>query len=165
MKTCPNCGAVLDDDTRFCTNCGYQFQDQGNQNQYGQQPQQPQQPQYSQYNAQYQQPVQQYAPVEPNTPNHGLALASMILGILALCTSATLPCAIISLVLGGKATRGPRLSGRESSWARAGKICSWIAIALMVLYMIIFFSAIGSVTSIVKDILEEFQNGSYSYNW
>lgn len=65
MKTCPNCGAQLNDDAMFCTQCGaaaaaspeagqYQSNDQ-----YQQYDQYQQNGQYQQYN-QYQQPPVQY---------------------------------------------------------------------------------------------------------
>ena len=51
---CPNCGSKLNDNSKFCENCGAQVQ--------AQQPQQPQQPQQQQY----QQPQQpQYPPQQP----------------------------------------------------------------------------------------------------
>jgi len=60
---CPKCGSEQTEGARFCTNCGYQFEVQPQQ-----QPEQPQQPQ--QQPQQYQQPQQpqQYQQQQPQQP-------------------------------------------------------------------------------------------------
>lgn len=58
MKTCPNCGAQVQDGVTFCPQCGN--------NVYAQQPQQQYQQQYQQPQQQYQQPFQQTVNVNVN---------------------------------------------------------------------------------------------------
>jgi len=82
----------------------------------------------------------------------GLAVASMVLGIISLVLFCVwyiaIPCAIVGLVLGliagAKATRGEASGG---GMAKAGIICSIIAIVLAILLVvlaIVGFSMFGS---------------------
>jgi len=104
--------------------------------------QQPQQQPY-QYQQQYQQPYQQ--PYKP--PANGLAIASMVLGIVSfICYGiVTGPLAII---FGAVA----KSKGNTGKMATAGLVLGIIAFALSVLYIIFWKAAFGS-------FLTEFRNG------
>ena len=61
MKTCPKCGAQIEDEAKFCAACGFNFQEAA------QGAPQPAQQQQFQQQQQYQQPVPPVAPV-PQAP-------------------------------------------------------------------------------------------------
>jgi len=146
---CPNCGKQNEDSARFCYGCGTVFENAA------QQPQQPVQPQYQapqqpQYQApqqpQYQAPQQPVYPAQqPAVPGKGLAITSMVLGIVALVFCCIwylgIPCAIVGAVLGGIAYSKAKAVGMKSGMAVAGLVCSCIALGLNIL--VIILAAIG----------------------
>lgn len=85
-------------------------------------------------------------------PSSGLAIASMILGIVAIPTSCMygigLPCAILAVIFGhiarGKARRGE--SGGDGM-ALAGLICGYIMLALIVIGVIVVVIAIAGASA------------------
>jgi Domain of unknown function (DUF4190) len=96
-------------------------------------------------------PPMAYAP-NPQQPGAGMAVASMVLGIIALVLFCvwyvSIPCAIVAIVLGvmarGKAQRG-EASGR--GMATAGLTCGIVALVLDILLLILAivgFSMFGS---------------------
>lgn len=92
-------------------------------------------------------PVQQTTPTVPD--RKGLAIASLVLGIVSLVFFClwyiSIPCAVLGIIFG---TMSKTSSG--AGMAKAGLICSIIAIAIAILALTIlagFFAAImGSVT-------------------
>jgi len=84
----------------------------------------------------------------PASQSSGMAIASMILGILSLplipAYCAGLPCAIVAVVLGhvarGKVRRNEAGGG---GMALAGVICGYVSIALVLALVILFVVALG----------------------
>lgn len=85
-------------------------------------------------------PPVQYAPAPPK-PGNGLAVAGMVLGIVALVLFCiwwlSLPCSIVGLILSGLGLKRSRETGTGGGMAKAGLICSIIALALMIIAVII----------------------------
>jgi hypothetical protein len=100
----------------------------------GQPPQYPQQPgQYPQQPGQYpQQPGGGYAPVPKN---NGMAIASLVLGILWICSVGS----ILAVIFGYMAKKQIKESGgveQGDGMATAGIVLGWIGIAFLILYLI-----------------------------
>lgn len=134
---CPNCGAQNEDGIAFCASCGSALNEQAQQPVY-------QQPVYQQPAPQ--QPVyQQPAPQRPVVPGKGMAITSMVLGIVALVLFCifyiAIPCGIVALVLGIVAKNKASAVGMKSGMATAGIVCSCIALGITVLYLLI--AAVG----------------------
>ncbi len=135
---CEKCGTQCADGTAFCNNCGAALNNANagatqatyQQPQY-QQPQY-QQPQYQQ--PQYQQPQYQQ-PATTKQPGHGLAVASLVLGILSFIVAAVI-CGSLGIALGGAA----KSKGNKSPMATAGIVCGCIGVGLWLL-AIIFWNA------------------------
>ena len=144
MKRCNQCGQQLSDETAFCSNCGgsnfepianagdYTYQQPGQQPYY-------QQPYYqSGQQPNYQQPYQQPTggAYQPASPAKGKAIASLVLGIVALLLCwwgwvgiISIVLSIIGIILGiGSRKELPAEQGR--GMATAGMICSIIALVL-----------------------------------
>ncbi len=143
---CNRCGAENQAGTRFCTNCGADLmeQTQAEQQAISQQPtyqqadyQQPnyQQPTYQQqYQQQYQQPNYQQPmyqqPMANTDPGRGLAIASLVLGIVSfLCFPAIT--GVLGIVFGGIA----KSKGSKSPMAVAGIVCGAIGIVLWIVML------------------------------
>lgn len=120
---CQKCGTQIADGQSFCTNCGAPMG--------AQTPAQPAQPVQPAYN---------YAPAQV-VPGKGLGVAGMVLGIIALVLFCiwyiSLPCAIIGVILSAVSLKKAKEAGVKNGMATAGVVCSCIALALMVLYLVI----------------------------
>lgn len=105
----------------------------------------------------YQQPQQQaygsfdqtqYGYNQPASSGKGMAIASMVLGIVsipAICFWIVgLPCAIVGLILGILCNK----KNEHSPMATAGIVCSIIAIALLVLVLILYIVGAVSLSSL-----------------
>jgi hypothetical protein len=143
MKTCAKCGAQNSDDTAFCSNCGYAFEQPGTY-QGGAAPAPPPPP-YGQPPAAYPPQVAPGAPYAPGQypviaqVNNSKATASLVLGIIAF-VFCPLICSILALVLGYSARDEIAASGGRQageSYAKAGIILGWIGIAWFVLWVIV----------------------------
>lgn len=124
---CKNCNTQNMDDAKFCFQCGAALNDnasaQSNEpNQYSQQPQYGQQPLYSQ------QPVEE--------PGKGLAIASMVLGIISFfCFS--LITGILAIIFGAVA----KSKNYRGGMATAGIVCGVISLVLYFLILVMWGSA------------------------
>lgn len=144
---CANCGANIPDNSRVCTNCGVPVNQQD-----GFQPDSFQQPVVGQ--PAYQQPApvqpvyQQPTPVQPvyqqpapSVPGKGMAVTSMVLGIVALALFCiwylALPCGIVGLALGVVGMNKAKAVGMKSSMAVAGIACSCVALGIMALFVVL----------------------------
>lgn len=128
------------------SNNGYTQQNEYYQQQYNQaQPQennlQMQQDDYtqSQYNGSYTQQQYNYQPQGQDTPGRGYAIASMVLGICGIvfcCCYGMIGiiCSVLALIMHHNAVK---MDGFESSYAKVGKICGIIGIALGVITLIL----------------------------
>ncbi|MCI5656583.1 MAG: DUF4190 domain-containing protein [Candidatus Pseudoruminococcus sp.] len=131
-----------------------------------QQYQQPQYPQQSYQPPQYQQP--QYQPQYPNQnpedPGKGMGIASMVLGIIGLCTGwcwgvgAIL--GIIGIVLAiMSGNKSKQVGLKQNGLAIAGLVCSIIAVVCGAGCLICTISAINAVNS------APYTTYKYNYNW
>ena len=153
MKKCTQCGQNLSDETTYCFACGgSNFEPVADESVSQQQPpqqtyyQQPNQQQY--YQQQGQQPYYQPqagAPYQQDAPGRGNAVASLVLGIIALVVAwfgwgaiIAIVLSIIGIILGinGRKQLTPE-QGR--GMATAGMVCSIIA---LVLSAIVFVSCV-----------------------
>lgn len=130
---CNNCGAQNADGVRFCATCGADLSQQYVQNNAYQQ-----QPQFQQQN------FYPNAPVGP-TPGKGLAIASMVCGIVTLALFCiwyvSIITGILALVFGGVA----KAKGCRSGMATAGIVCGSIGIGLMLIFIILVAAGIASM--------------------
>lgn len=105
----------------------------------------------------YQQPQQQaygsfdqtqYGYNQPASSGKGMAIASMVLGIISIPTICFwivgLPCAIVGLILGILYNK----KNEHSPMATAGIVCSIITIALLVLILILYIVGAVSLSSL-----------------
>lgn len=133
---CSNCGTQNEDGLNFCTRCGHALNASG----------QPQQV--------YQQPQ--------TVPGKGQGIAAMVLGIIALVFFCVwyicFPCGITGLILGIIGNKKARAVGGKNGMATAGIVCSCIAIALWVLFLI---TVVVGVLSFGSAIENAFQNYYY----
>ena len=132
MAFCSKCGAQMNDGSAFCPSCGAATQAQQQQQQQYQQPQyqqpQYQQPQYQQ--PQYQQPVKQ--------PANGLAVASLVCGLLSFFVAAFI-FGLLSVIFGGVA----KSKGNRGGMATAGIVLGIIALVVWLICVIAFESMFG----------------------
>ena len=155
---CTKCGNNNPDGAFCCTSCGAPL----NQPQAPQQPayQAPEQPVYQApeqpvYQAPeqpaYQAQPMYNAPVNPPVPAKGMAITSMVLGIVSLALFClwylALPCAIVGLILGGLAMNKAKAVGMKSGMAVAGIVCSCIALGIAIIVMIIGIATCSAATS------------------
>ncbi len=153
---CTKCGNNNPDGAFCCTSCGAPL----NQPTY-QAPEQPvyQAPEQPVYQAPeqpaYQAQPMYNAPMNPPVPAKGMAITSMVLGIVSLALFClwylALPCAIVGLILGGLAMSKAKAAGMKSGMAVAGVVCSCIALGIAIIFMIIAIAACGAATSAIND--------------
>ena len=156
---CQNCGATISDGTVFCEHCGAQVSAAAPQQPVYQQPvyQQPQQPVYQQPVYQqpqqpvYQQPAYQKA---PSVPGKGLGIASMVIGIVALALGICLGwvgviASIVAIAMGGVGLNKAKAVGAKNGMAVAGLVCSIIALAFDIIWIVAIADAINTVNSYV----------------
>ena len=111
---CTKCGAQNADGTQFCTSCGT-----------------PLNAQQSQAQPVYQQPVQPVYPVAVAQPGKGMAVASLILGIISFFLFPVVT-GTLGIILGGVA----KSKGYRGGMATAGLVCGAIGLALWLLMII-----------------------------
>ncbi len=115
---CPNCGAPANENQTCCTSCGA---------------------------ALTQQVSQANSPTSSRSPGLGLAIASMVLGILSLALfciiELAIPCAIVGVALGGIAKAKAKKANAKSGMAVAGIACSCVSLGLLIIILLI---AVGS---------------------
>lgn len=95
-KYCPNCGAELVEEAKFCGSCGYKFE---------QMPQQPQQPE---------QPIQPQGYMPPATPGKS---SKMMKGIIALIVIIVIVVIVIFIFTSGVTNTSPLVGTWDSSFA------------------------------------------------
>ncbi len=123
---CPNCGTPTEENQTSCKNCGAVLNAQANPNCFV--------------------PMESAAPAAPTcTPGIGLAVASMVLGIVSLVLFCfaflAIPCAIIGGALGGISLWKAKKAGVKSGMAVAGITCSCISLGILIILLI----AVGSL--------------------
>jgi hypothetical protein len=158
VKTCARCGTANADDSQFCSNCGYSFE----------QAETPT-PQAAPPSAQalnsgapggpYAPPPGGYPPQAPlpGTPYQGApypgmastsnskATASLVLGIIGIFFCPVI-CSILAIVFGYTARNEIAASGGMQTGggnATAGIILGWVGIAITVIWIIIVIVAVG----------------------
>ena len=139
---CRNCGANIPDDSRVCTVCGVPVEQQ-----------QPDFQQPAQEQPVYQQPVYQSPafsqpiPQMTTVPGKGMAVASLVLGIVSLVFFCVwyiaLSCGIVGLILGGIAMNKAKTVGMRNGLAVAGLVCSCIGVGLMVLLYVMVIAGLA----------------------
>lgn len=149
---CKNCGADCAPGTLYCTSCGSPLPEEPQQEPTQQTTQQP----YGYQQPYSQQPYGYQPPQKPAEPAQGLAIASMILGILSFMFMPLIT-GIVAICLGCSA----KSKGNRSGMATAGIVCGSIALAFIVLIIIlvIVFIASGGLEPLY-DLIEEY---SYVY--
>ena len=159
MKNCSNCGAELMDEAKFCGKCGTaQAEQPAYQQPAYQQPtyQQPtyQQPAYQQ--PAYQQPAYQQPAQPAIVPGNGMAIASMVLGIVSLVLFCVwylaIPCGIVGAVLGAIARSKAVEAGAKNGMANAGIACSCVALGLALLIVILGVIGLASMEYMIGDL-------------
>ncbi|MGN0463023.1 MAG: DUF4190 domain-containing protein [Ruminococcus sp.] len=134
-----------------------------NQNPYNSQPQNGYQNNYN-YNQQngyqngYNQPQQYYQ--EPADNSKGLAIASLVLGIVSFFCCGSV-CSIVGLVLG---IMSRKKNPVNNGMATAGIVLSIIALVLWLVVVIWSFAVTGSMIGIIEDIARD-GNVHYSYSF
>lgn len=116
------------------------------------------------YQAQYNAPVGGYAPAQPKKPLIGLAIASMVLGILSILCCCfigywSLILSLTGIVLGIIALVKD-YAGK--GMAVAGVICSGISIVLILILIIISFTGSAMLEDLMNDIYREI---GYEYGY
>lgn len=99
-------------------------------------------------------------PYAPNQKSSGLAVTSMVLGIISLALFCVwyiaLPCAIVGLVLGivasGKVKRG---EAAGAGMAKAGIICSIVALGLAIIVTILAIVGISMFGQKIRQIQQQ----------
>ncbi len=140
---CKRCGAEHPDGTRFCSFCGTSMIDRNNNydprygqaQQNGYQNQYNQQDPYQQYNNgqnMYQNPYDPYyrAPVSNN--GRGLAIASLVLGILSIFVFAVIA-GPLGIIFGCMA----KSNGYRGAMATAGIVCGIIGVVSWILMLVV----------------------------
>ena len=137
MSFCNGCGTQLEANAAFCSKCGKTSGASVPNNANAAPPQQPYPP-YG-YN-----PHGYYPPVQQ--PGHGLAVGSMVLGIVSLIFSwfpYLIPLSIVGTVLAVVAMK----QGNKGGMAIAGLICSLIALIISAIVLIVIISTINRFTN------------------
>lgn len=137
MKICPNCGKQNADINRFCENCGYTFE-AGNSYAGSSQP--------------------YYTQGELNQKTNGLAIASLVLGIVGIvlvcCYSiGTLP-GILAIIFGAISRKEILSSnGRQRGigYSTAGLVLGIITVALAIVMVVIIAFSSASFMSFYDD--------------
>ena len=109
-------------------------------------------------NDNFQQPMNQQPPMPPQPPlqprpSNGMAIASMVLGIVSLVFPFLgIATAVVGLILGALAMKTLKASGAPTGMAVAGIVCSIIALAISIICIftcyIPWFCAASSLSSL-----------------
>lgn len=125
---CQNCGSKVEDGLNFCPACGKPVANPNN-------AQPPVQPTYSPATP------PQYGFKPPVVPGKGLGIAGMVCGIVSLVLFCiwyiSIPCAIVGAILSALAKNKASEVGMDNGMAKAGIVCSWIALGLAILFIVI----------------------------
>lgn len=138
-KVCGNCGSQMDDNATFCPKCGAGVNGQmQNQNQM------PNQMNMNNMNPMFQQGMMG---MQQPKKSAGLAIASMVLGIVSLVLGCCIPyvtffTALVGLVMSG-ASLGMKMGGK--GMAIAGLVCNIISLIPAVIVLLAFG---GSITTL-----------------
>ena len=93
---------------------------------------------------------------QPKKKPQGLAIASMVLGIIGLVLFCIwyigIPCSIIGLILGGISSSKAKAYGMKSGMAVAGIVCSCIALGLNIIGIILISAGIASLGSALNSL-------------
>lgn len=132
-KLCGNCGGQMDDNATFCPNCGTNAG--GNVN--GQIPKQFQMQNQMDTNPMFQ---HQMMGMQQPEKSAGLAIASMVLGIVSLVVGCCIPyvtffTALVGLIMSG-ASLGMKMGGR--GMAIAGLVCNIISLIPALIVLLVF---------------------------
>ncbi len=124
---CPNCGTPVNENQSNCTSCGASLNAQS-------------------VGAGGQVPNPPYAPqtipvTNTKTPGLGLAITSMVLGIVSLVLFCAvwlaIICAIVGVTLGGIALWKAKQVNAKSGMAVAGIACSCVSLGILIIYAIL----------------------------
>ncbi len=122
---CPNCGTPANENQTCCTKCGTVLTAQG-------------------YRADS---------MTPSVPGRGLAIASMVLGIVSLALFCVIylaiPCAVVGVALGGIALSKAKKAKVKNGMAIAGITCSCVSLGILIVLVI----AVGSTGLAIFDFL------------
>lgn len=131
-KFCETCGKQMEEEATFCPNCGAQTANAAQTNQQNGQGEVP--TAYDQGVPVYGQPVMP----EPQNNSVGLAVASMVCGIVSLVFSCCVPWVTFILALVGVILGGISLSNKKGGkgMAIAGVVCSIVALVPAVIMVI-----------------------------
>ncbi len=119
---CPNCGAPANENQAQCANCGTLLTSQ-----------------ISQSNQ------------SPSTrvPGFGLAIASMVLGIVSLALFCVIyfaiPCAIVGIALAAISLTKAKKANVKSGMAIAGLVCSCVSLGILIIIVIFAVAIAGSI--------------------
>lgn len=151
---CEKCGTQNPDNTAYCSGCGAPLNNGQSENQQ-QTYQQPGQVFNQGYPQGYQQPMYQQPMMYQqnmymnNNAGKGLGITSMVLGIISLLFTCfmyfSMPCAIVSIILGGAGLSQSKAQGQKNGFAVAGLVCSIIAVALFVIALLMIASGEGYI--------------------
>ena len=149
MPRCNTCGTVATEGVHFCPRCGASMTAPAPETTPAPtlattpSPDAPPPPPPPPYAApQYQYPAQ-YGPGRPASATNGLAVASLVLGIITLCGIGSILAVIFGYIGKGQIDRsGGTQSGR--GLAIAGIVLGWVGIGLLVLFIVL--AIIGAIT-------------------
>ncbi len=134
---CPKCGTPANENQSHCTNCGAPLNAQ-------------QQVYQQQYNAPYN------APANKSVPGLGLAVTSMVLGIVSVVLFCiiyvAIPCAIVGIALGGVALLKAKRANVKSGMAIAGITCSCVALGILIILAVAIGAEIASWASFINSL-------------
>ncbi len=133
---CPNCGQNNLDEAQFCTSCGTALNQQS-----APQQQAPQQPVYQQ--PVYQQPAANAVPVKPKQPANGLAVASLVLGLVSFFCFAVITGGL-AIIFGAVA----KSKGNTGGMATGGIACGVVGVALWLVMLIACQGTMGLMTGL-----------------
>jgi hypothetical protein len=92
-------------------------------------------------------------------PGKGMAIASLVLGIISLCMPyAGIATAIVGLVLGIIARKKQQATGMPTGMAIAGIVCSAISLAFAILITIFCISVYNAASCYLNDLINEWSS-------
>ena len=136
MNNCPKCGIQVEESTKFCVACGAQMNTETVETPSPEPTPQPENQQQQQYQQPQFQPSQFFGGISAKNA----AIASLVLGIVALALPIPLlglAAGIIGIVLANNAKK----QGLTSGMVTGGLVCSIVGTALAGLYTLVCFPA------------------------